>query len=115
MDGERVMEGRERRKVRVCACTVCQAHTDRATIEYHQAINRVVVELNERGRRLFAGLLARQFGRGGVQRLSEISGLDRKTIRRGLREILQVGWRTAGRVRSPGGGRPAAEKKVLGC
>ena len=53
---------------------------------YHRAINRVMAELDERGRRLFAGILARQHGHGGIQQVAEITGLNRMTIRRGLRE-----------------------------
>jgi len=81
-------------------------------VEYHQAINRVIVELDEGGRRLFAGLLAKQLGRGGIQRLAEITGLNRMTIRRGLREIVRVGFRSSSRIRRPGGGRKRAEKKA---
>jgi hypothetical protein len=83
-------------------------------LAYHKAINRVVVELDEKARRMFAGLLAKQMGRGGIQRLAEITGLNRMTIRRGLREIRWVG-RSSGRVRRPGAGRKRAEKKAPVC
>jgi DeoR/GlpR family transcriptional regulator of sugar metabolism len=54
-------------------------------------------------------LLARQQGRGAIRRLARITGVSRNTIRRGLHEL---GQRVApGRIRRPGGGRPAAEKK----
>ena len=98
----------------VCGCSICRAHLDSDIVEYHQSINRVVAELDERGRRLLAGLLASQLGRGGLQRLAEITGLDRRTIRRGRRELRNAGP-TSGRIRHPGGGRRAVEKKDRNC
>ncbi len=69
-------------------------------------------ELDERSRRLFAGLLARQFGRGGRQRVLEITGLSRMTIRRGLRECDESQPTDLDRVRRAGGGRKLIEKKA---
>jgi DeoR/GlpR family transcriptional regulator of sugar metabolism len=71
-----------------------------------------LASLDERGRRLFAGLLARQRGHGGVVALARITGLSRTTIRRGLVEVEQDGTPAASRVRRPGGGRKRAEKKT---
>jgi hypothetical protein len=115
MDGEMVMADQERKTVRVCACPVCRSRSDSAVAEYHRAINRVAVELDERGRRLFTGLLAKRHGRGGIQLLAVITGLDRKTVRRGLREIKQVGRSKSERIRRPGAGRKRAEKKAAVC
>lgn len=98
----------------VCGCSICRSRADSDTVEYHRCINRVVRELDERGRRLFAGLLASQMGRGGIQRLVEITGLNRMTIRRGRRELGDED-QIAGRARRPGGGRHAVEKKVPNC
>ncbi len=70
-------------------------------------------ELDERSRRLFAGLLARQFGRGGRQRVLEITGLSRMTICRGLRECGKSQPADLDRVRRAGGGRKLIEKKAL--
>ncbi len=36
---------------------------------------------------LFGAFQAQQMGHGGIMRMAEITGLDRKTIRKGLREI----------------------------
>lgn len=112
MDGGLVMADPEQETIHVCACPVCRTGGDRAIVEYHRAINRVLVELDERGRRLFAGLLAKQLGRGGIQLLSLITGLDRKTVRRGLREIHPRGRSKTDRIRRSGGGRKPVEKKV---
>ena len=70
-------------------------------------------ELDERSRRLFAGLLARQLGRGGIQRVLEITGLSCVTIRRGLRECDESQPAELDRVRRAGGGRKLIEKKAL--
>ena len=70
-------------------------------------------ELDERSRRLFAGLLARQFGRGGKQLVLEITGLSRMTIDRGQRECDASQPGELDRVRRAGGGRKLIEKKAL--
>lgn len=106
------MEGPGRKTVHQCACSVCRSRSDADVIKYHKGINRVAVELNESNRRLFVGLLAKQLGRGGIQRLAEITGMSRMTIRRGVREISRRGSRASKRVRCVGGGRKALEKKV---
>jgi len=82
-------------------------------VGYHRAINRVMAELDERGRRLFAGILARQHGHGGIQSVAKITGLSRTTIGRGLREGEQAQAEFSNRVRRPGGGRKCVEKKLL--
>jgi hypothetical protein len=84
-------------------------------IAQHGAINRVMTKLDERGRRLFAGILARQQGRGGIQQVAEITGLSRMTIRRGWRESERGQGEFSDRVRRPGGGRKCIEKKLLVC
>jgi len=61
---------------------------------------------NERDRRLFAGFLARAFGRGGVQKAARLTGLDVKTIQRGVTELNEREEYLAARIRREGGGRP---------
>ena len=106
------MEDRKTKRIHRCACRGCRSRSNLEVIEYHRSINRVMSELDERGRRLFAGLLARQLGRGGIQRMLEITGLTRLTIRRGLRECEQGQGSESGRIRRPGGGRKRVENKV---
>jgi len=98
-------------KRHVCGCATCRNRIDPAMVEYHAAINRVLAELNERDRRLLAGLLAQRLGHGGIQRITEITGLSRKTIQRGCREMAARRLRTVGRIRRRGGGRKRVEKK----
>lgn len=64
--------------------------------------------LDERARRLFAASEARQLGHGGVSAVSRACGLSRVTITKGLHELGSPPL-AAGRVRRPGGGRPALE------
>jgi len=69
--------------------------------------------LDERSRRLFVGMLARQIGRGGIARVVEITGISRMTIRCGLRECESGQSIEGDRIRQSGGGRQAVEKKIL--
>jgi len=95
----------------ICTCDLCREHPYSTVAEHHRAINRVLITLDEKNRRRFVGLLTLQWGRGGVQRLSEITGLSRTTIVRG-REELQHARRASSvdRVRRVGAGRKRVEK-----
>ena len=104
-----------RKRIHRCRCRGCRSRSDTELVAYHRAINRVMAELDERGRRLFAGVLARQYGHGGIQQVSAITGLNRMTIRRGLRESERGQAESSDRVRRPGGGRKRVEKKLLAC
>jgi hypothetical protein len=100
--------------VHQCVCRLCQQHLYSAVAKEHQAIKRVVAGLDEKNRRRFVGLLALQWGHGGIARLIEITGLSRNTICRGCVEVQQADRATAGRVRCAGAGRPALEKNSHG-
>jgi len=109
------MATNSRKSVHVCTCEVCRQHPYSRVAEHHRAINRVLAALDERNRRRFAGLLALQWGRGGIQRVAEITGLSRHTIVRGRAELQQS--RRApklGRIRRPGAGRKRVEKNSPG-
>ena len=95
-----------------CCCQECTSRRNAKFVEYHHSINLVMVEFDERSRRLFAGLLAKQIGRGGIQRVAEITGVSRVTIRSGVRECERSQPSEFNRVRAPGGGRKLIEKKV---
>ncbi|HEX9720566.1 MAG TPA: hypothetical protein VGA59_12630 [Ramlibacter sp.] len=105
-------KSKSRRHLHHCKCAACEAHPYGRVARQHQAINRVMATFDEKGRRRFAGLLALQFGRGGVQLAHAITGLSRMTIRAGREEIQRTD-RTPG-VRRPGAGRPAVEKSNPG-
>ncbi len=97
--------------VHKCGCNECVERPSRETALLHTCINRLVVGLDEKHRRQFMGLLASQIGHGGIQYLSKITGLSRKTISRGKQEIKRTNNASDGRIRAPGGGRCKAEKK----
>lgn len=107
------MDDRKGNRIHRCSCQRCKLRRHPEVAEYHRSINRVMSEFDERSRRLFAGLLARQFGRGGKQRVREITGLSRTTIDCGLRECDSSQPGELDRVRSVGGGRKLIEKKAL--
>src|SRR5664279_4519504 len=60
--------------------------------------------LDERQRRLFLGVEAREFGRGGIKLVAAATGVHPDTIARGVRELAGEA-EPAVRVRAPGGGR----------
>jgi len=99
-------------KARECRCRHCQDAPGGEIAEEHSAINRVLVSLDERGKRLFVGLLARERGHGGVVEVAAITGMSRTTIRRGMLEIARAVPESSDRVRRPGGGRKRIEKKL---
>lgn len=66
--------------------------------------------LDERRRRLYAGLESQKFGHGGDRKIADLLGLDVHTVARGRRELFS-GNVDPERVRRKGGGRKAVEKK----
>jgi hypothetical protein len=66
--------------------------------------------LDERQRRLYAGLEAHRLGHGGDRQIADFLGLDVHTVARGRRELFG-GQVERGRIRQLGGGRKPAEKK----
>lgn len=95
---------------RQCQCESCEQHPYSATAKEHRAINRLITTLDEKHRRRFVGLLALQWGRGSIQLLNLITGMDRATIRRGRAEVQRADRTASERVRRAGGGRQAVEK-----
>jgi hypothetical protein len=66
--------------------------------------------LDEKQRRLYAGLESQKFGHGGDRKVADLLGLDVHTVARGRRELFG-GQVEPERVRREGGGRKAVEKK----
>lgn len=67
----------------------------------------VLPHLNEKQRRILAAAEAKTLGRGGIQRVANITGLSRPTLYRGLRDIDEAKGKVVdiSRVREAGGGR----------
>ena len=66
--------------------------------------------LDEKGRRLFAANEARAAGRGGIAAVSQVTGIARSTLGRGLEDLQSGTVLRSPRVRRQGGGsKPATE------
>ena len=103
------------RKLHQCQCDECNGHGRSDAAREHRAINQVMVTLNEKNRRRFAGLLVLQMGHGGIEQVRRITGLSRTTISLGCIEVQNPeGKKAASRIREPGGGRHKAEKNSPG-
>jgi hypothetical protein len=68
--------------------------------------------LDEKQRRLYAGLESLKFGHGGDGKVAEFLGIDPHTVARGREQLLggDIEW---DRIRKVGAGRPSVEKKRL--
>ncbi len=66
--------------------------------------------LDEKQRRLYAGLEAMKFGHGGDQQIANLLGMDASTVARGRRELL-ASEVERDRIRRKGGGRDPMQKK----
>jgi hypothetical protein len=85
-------------------------HADK---KLHQQINLLLSRLDEQQRRWYVAVEANRVGHGGVHLLSQITGLDEKTIQRGQQELAQdLADRPVEQVRLSGGGRQRVEKKT---
>jgi transposase len=61
--------------------------------------------LDERTRRLFAAAETEAIGRGGISAVSVATGISRRVIRQGKKELHAPATKLEGRLRRPGGGR----------
>ncbi len=96
-----------------CQCPVCREATDHPDRERHRQMNLFLSRLDEQQRRWYVALESKRIGYGGDSLLSQITGMDEKTIRRGREELdFSLEDRPAERVRLPGAGRPVVEKKT---
>jgi hypothetical protein len=100
-------------EVRVCQCPLCQQGIDHPDRGLHRQMNLLLSRLDEQQRRWYVALESSRIGRGGDRLLSEITGLDEKTIQRGREELAaSLVDNPPERVRQAGAGRPAVEKKT---
>lgn len=101
-------------KIHECECNVCRTGSDTDIVRHHRQMNLLLSRLNEPQRRWYVGFFSQKPGSPSDRQLSLITGLDEKTIRRGRRELeSELVDVPIGRQRHKGGGRPAAEKKIL--
>ena len=99
--------------VHKCGCPNCQQAADHPDKKQHQQMNLFLSRLDEQQRRWYVALEANRLGHGGVRRLTQVTGLDEKTIQRGQHELAhELADRPTEQQRLPGGGQPAVEKKT---
>jgi hypothetical protein len=75
------------RKIHQCQCESGQQVVDVLTQQIHQQINLVMSRLDEQQRRWYAAVEANRHGHGGIKLVSQITGLDEKTIQRRQAEL----------------------------
>lgn len=66
---------------------------------------KLISQLDERAKRLFLATRANRLGRHGVRLVAMASGVDRKTIYKGIHDLSATETLQAGRIRNAGGGR----------
>ena len=96
--------------VHQCECLECQQPGSSFVKAIHEHMNFLLSTLNERQRRLYAGLESKKIGHGGDRQLAMITGLSVNTIAKGRRELEQAAG--SDRIRAPGGGRLSVEKNI---
>ncbi len=107
-------------EVHRCECNICREHPRGRVATEHRTLNRLLAVSDERMRRLLVGFLAEQIGRGGISELARVSGLDRKTIAKGCRELRDIevmppgAYPVSARVRRVGAERRRVEAKYPG-
>jgi hypothetical protein len=100
-------------EVHQCECSTCQQHMLHPDQVLHRQMNLLLSRLDEQQRRWYVAVEADRVGPQGDQLLSQITGMDAKTIQRGRQELERdLAERPVDRVRLPGGGRRRAEKKM---
>lgn len=99
--------------IHICQCPVCRQAVPHPDKQLHHRMNLLLSRMDEQQRRWYVGLEAMKIGHGGDVLLSQISGLNVETIRRGRQELENdLQDRPADRIRQEGGGRPPVEKKT---
>ena len=76
-----------------------------------ERINTMLPLLNEYQRRIFLASEAMSYGWGGIQKVSQISGVSMNTIRKGIAEIEEHDDLRKERIRKEGGGRKSLTEK----
>ncbi|MDZ7582709.1 MAG: hypothetical protein U5R30_19530 [Deltaproteobacteria bacterium] len=87
------------------------ANPDLATDEAKALLVLFCSMLNEKQRRLYAGLESLKIGHGGDAHIGSILGIDPHTVAKGRKELMGADLTASGRLRAPGAGRPSQEKK----
>lgn len=87
------------------------SNPDLATAEAKALLVLFCSMLNEKQRRLYAGLESLKLGHGGDAHIASLLGMNPHTVAKGRKELMDADLDAAGRLRAPGAGRPSQEKK----
>ena len=99
--------------VHQCECETCKAGLNAEIMQSHQRINLFMSRLNEPQKRWYVATLSEEVDGPSDRQLALITGLDKKTIRRGKAELRdRLSALPPDRQRREGGGRWRAEKKT---
>ena len=98
------------RKQQLLSRSLMSASEQELSDEAKAAIIIFLSVLDEKQRRLYAGVEAIKYGLGGVRWIADLLGMHPQTVARGRRELL-AGDVEIDRARKAGGGRKPVEKK----
>ena len=100
------------REVHQCQCPHCLGPDHHPDRQIHRQMDLLLSRLDEQQSRWYAAVESAKIGHGGDRLMARITGLHVDTIRRGREELaVSLADRPSDRVRLPGAGRPALEKK----
>jgi len=91
--------------------TIIVENPELAADEAKAAVLLFISSLDEKQRRLYAGLESLKLGYGGDCYIATLFGMDPHTVARGRRELVR-GESDAGQIRAPGGGRLSVKKNA---
>jgi hypothetical protein len=91
--------------------TIIVDNPELAADEAKAAVLLFLSTLNEKQRRLYAGLESLKLGHGGDGYIATLFGMDSHTVARGRNELIEGEFETD-RVRSQGGGRLSVKKNT---
>jgi len=114
LSGESSVADRQRKARRVrlkrSSASLIVVNPDLAEEEAKAVVLLFCSMLNERQRRLYAGLESLKLGYGGDVHIASLLGMDPHTVARGRQELIS-GDLSRDRIREEGGGRLPQEKK----
>jgi hypothetical protein len=90
--------------------TVVVSNPDLAAEEAKAVVLLFLSTLDERQRRLYAGLESLKLGHGGDHYIAEVFGMDPHTVAHGRSELVEGDWDDQ-RLRAAGAGRTSMKKK----
>lgn len=96
-----------------CDCPDCLAGTNHPDSQYHRELRLFLTTLNDEQRRLYAAVESHHLGQGGVGRVAQITGLCKRTVAHGRRQLAALlEGKSSPKEPHPVGGRPRTEDNI---